>query len=138
MDTFHQGELVGYQGHDCIVLDKNKHEHGYYLYTLWNVDNGDTYCTGKVNINKSKLETIDFEEEMEFEFVDNVENPVHVKAEPIASTSSNVNTSGTSTSRHSRLSSEDLDDISAANTEKATDKMTKWAVRVFKGIFSGY
>ena len=44
-----------------------------------------------------------------------------------------MNTS--STSRHSRLSSEDLDDISAANKEKATDKMTKWSVRVFKGIF---
>ena len=128
---YKESELVKCRGSDCIILKITKDNLiGINKYELWNLDTGCTISVFKHELAPNELETIDFDSNMEFMqdlqvdpdtgnfdlAVENEEN------EPIAIQN-----------RHSNLDENELDQISYANTEKATNYQTKWAVKILKG-----
>lgn len=133
---FNKSEFVRYKDEEYILLDIVTGSDGVDIYQIWNLIDGNSLNVSKDELEKHEIETIDFasfheeelnqaEEEMSFNI------GLTIKDELGEDMVQNADTSG----RHKKLDQDGLDEISRANTEVATDYQTKWAVKIFTGIF---
>lgn len=110
---FSPGDIVSYRGKSTCVVLSTTNELGFNIYHLLDLDSG-------VSIRSSAHEIISAVEA-------NIINLPDIELEPTSPEKTPTK------ARFQLMNDGELDDLASKRTEKATDRQTSWAVKVFKG-----
>ena len=140
-DQYDVGEMVVYKG-ALYRIDNIQRTHlGYQCYTIRNPTNGEFFHVPKHVLSKPLVQDILLHDVNWDESFDELLSGVpfndsaplstdSIKVEPPATTVQSA-----SSTRHATLDEAAIDDIAKARISCNSEKQTKWAVSLFKGVF---